>query len=186
MSHSQEIAFRYSKALFQRAETDAHREDLLQEIRRVLVLFEQSSSLRTLFFSFSLNLEEKQLLLEKGFKGKIDPLLYLFLDLLLRKGRFSFLRSIGEKYEERVKEQQGILEGQLQSAVPVSQEEKLRLVGRLEKALKKKIVLQEKIDPALKGGAVLMVGGYMIDNAIPHRLDRLKQQLLVVGKRNVN
>ena len=55
--------------------------------------------------------------------------------------------------------------------------EKQQLATRLERALGKRIILEEQVDATLLGGFVAQVGSLILDGSLDGQLARMRQRL---------
>lgn len=97
---------------------------------------------------------------------------------VLRKGRALryfplVLLKIKKFQENRLKVKEGIIT----TARPLSEDEKREVKNMLEKKLKKQVVLKEKIDPSLVGGATILIDDLLIDGSISGNLNRFKEAI---------
>lgn len=60
------------------------------------------------------------------------------------------------------------------SAVPLTEEEKVRLVHKIEKLCGHTVQLHCRVDSSLIGGMVIEIDGRVIDGSIKHRMRKLK------------
>jgi F-type H+-transporting ATPase subunit delta len=65
----------------------------------------------------------------------------------------------------------------VRSAVALTDKEKRELSARLERALGKRILLEERVDSTLLGGFVAQVGSLILDGSLDGQLARLRQRL---------
>jgi F-type H+-transporting ATPase subunit delta len=96
-----------------------------------------------------------------------------FLRLLLRNGRAELLPEISTLYEELKERDEGLLEANIASALPLSDEQLQALVAKLEGRFKRKIVAHATVDPGLIGGAVIRVGDEVLDGSVRGKLDAM-------------
>jgi F-type H+-transporting ATPase subunit delta len=88
------------------------------------------------------------------------------------------LPDILAEYEKLDEEKSGIQRAEVVTAVPLSPREKELILSRLVKITGKKILLRDRVDPAIIGGAVVYVNGDVIDGSIRAQLAELKSALL--------
>lgn len=156
----------YSKALF----------NLTHELEKVEEVVSVLKQFMPFFTSPHINQAVKGEVLKKSLQG--EPVILSFLLFLIEKRRFNWLPAIFQDYSRRIREKQGILQGQLITKEPVTAEQKEKLKIKLEKLLKKKVVIEEEVDPALIGGGKLVFGDKLVDFSVRAKLARLKQELL--------
>jgi len=67
------------------------------------------------------------------------------------------------------------------SAVPLPDDQRERLLHELRKKYRKEPVLTIRVDPALLGGLVIRVGDWLYDGSVRMRLDNIRKQLIERG-----
>jgi F-type H+-transporting ATPase subunit delta len=100
-----------------------------------------------------------------------------FLQLLIQNGRLVLLPHIRSMYEELRRENEGVLEALIVSALKMSDEQVRSLVSALEAKHGRKINARVEIDPELIGGARIEVGDKVIDATVRGRLDAMAAAL---------
>jgi F-type H+-transporting ATPase subunit delta len=65
----------------------------------------------------------------------------------------------------------------VRTAVAFTDGEKQQLATRLERALGKRIILEEQVDATLLGGFVAQVGSLILDGSLDGQLARMRQRL---------
>ena len=100
-----------------------------------------------------------------------------FLGLVAERGRADHLAEIAAAYQALVDAERGQARAQVRSAVALTDAEKRELSARLERALGKRILLEERVDTTLLGGFVAQVGSLILDGSLDGQLARLRQRL---------
>jgi F-type H+-transporting ATPase subunit delta len=100
-----------------------------------------------------------------------------FLGLVAERGRADHLPEIVIAYQALVDAEHGQARAQVRSAVALTDKEKQELSARLERALGKRILLEERVDSTLLGGFVAQVGSLILDGSLDGQLARLRQRL---------
>jgi F-type H+-transporting ATPase subunit delta len=172
---TQKAAGRYSKALFNLASSKQELEQQLSDLEQVVGLLDP---LMPFFYSPQISQKEKEAVLDKNLKGRFDDKLLSFLLFLLKKRRLKDLSDIVQDYRRLVREELGVLEVRVVTAVPLDRDIKEKLQVKLEKVYPKKIEIQEEVDPELIGGGMVIMGNQLIDFSIRDKLARLKESLL--------
>ena len=80
-------------------------------------------------------------------------------------------------YRNFVDEDLGQARATVRTAAPLTDPEKRELGRRLEGALGKRILLEERVDPTLLGGFVAQVGSYIVDGSLDGQLARMRERL---------
>lgn len=117
-----------------------------------------------------------KLLLDIG-EGRFDESFRNFLKVLIDFGRFALLPEIAAQYEFLRREAEGRLRVNVESAMPVSDEEAARLTERLKTRFGREVELEINVDASLIGGAVIRAGDQVIDGSVRGRLEQLGRQL---------
>ena len=112
--------------------------------------------------------------------GDINPLALKLVSLLVTKGRLAMMDDIADEYQRLLDNYRGI-EGaevaEVTTAIPLDDEDRLRLAQRLTSLIGKPVVLKPKVDSSLIGGIIIRVGDTLIDGSIRSRLEALKREL---------
>ena len=100
-----------------------------------------------------------------------------FLSLLVENRRVNLLADIAALFEELKRESELTIHVTLRSAseIPAPQAEAIK--AALKKRFAREIELEQRIDPAVIGGAVIDAGDVVIDGSVRGRLDRLQSAL---------
>ncbi|ANB16612.1 F0F1 ATP synthase subunit delta [Dokdonella koreensis] len=100
-----------------------------------------------------------------------------FLGLLAENGRLAVLPEIGALYEALKHEAERVLKVRVRAAAPIDAFEANKLKEALKRRFGRDIELDQAIDPAILGGAVIDAGDVVIDGSVRGRLTRLEQAL---------
>jgi len=172
-------ARRYAQAVFEIAlETKklAEWQSDLQQIASIA----SSAEFMAWLESPKVRLEDKAKLLSERLKGVSRLALNLVL-LLVTKGRLHILADIADEYQRLVDDYHGIERGEVVTAIPLDEGEKLNLAERLSAVVGKKVMLESEVDPGLLGGFVARVGGKLLDGSTRSRLEALKREMAGAG-----
>ncbi len=93
--------------------------------------------------------------------------------LLIKNGRFLAARSIFRQYTNMRAEIERLIEAELVTAAPISDEQKQVFSISLEKRLGRTVKLTYQVDKELIGGAVVRAGDWVIDGSVRAQLDKL-------------
>lgn len=98
-----------------------------------------------------------------------------FIRLLAENNRLTVLPDIYALFKEARAAQEQTIVVQVQSAVPLEEAYKQKLVKALTKRLQRQVELQCEIDPSLLGGVLVRAGDTVIDGSIRGKLNRLNE-----------
>jgi F-type H+-transporting ATPase subunit delta len=100
-----------------------------------------------------------------------------FVGLVAERGRGDHLPEIVAAYQTLVDDELGRARAQVRTAVALTDAEKQQLSGRLERALGKRVILEEQVDATLLGGFIAQVGSLILDGSLDGQLARMRQRL---------
>lgn len=175
------VAIRYSKALFNLGSSLEIQEKRLVDLQSFVDAILGDIQVARFFLSPQIPLNNKKNVLKKGFEKSEDSELQNFLMFLLDKSQFGILSQIVEDYRKLVNEKKGVLEAKLITTVVVENSTKESLKEALEKIYKKKITINENVNPQLIGGGIIVVNNQQLDFSIQGKLEKLKEDLLSVN-----
>jgi F-type H+-transporting ATPase subunit delta len=175
---SSSIARRYAEALLENV-ADVPTLDFVQdELAALAALYRENDTLRQYLRDPSVAGEEREVLLTRVFGDKIHPLLMHFLDLLLHKQRLADLPSIADAFDELVEQQRGQVRVEVITAVALAEDQRDRLKRTLDGVIGKDCLLEHKIDPSIRGGAIAIHGDQVLDGSVRSQLAELRKQLM--------
>ncbi|MBS1982870.1 MAG: ATP synthase F1 subunit delta [Bdellovibrionales bacterium] len=173
------VAKRYSSALWQSAKDVATAEKWLKNLEEMIRLGSENADLDKLLSSPMFASEKKAAVLADILKVmQVDGHMSAFLTRILSAGRFSSLRDITELFRLRLLTEKGVIELQVESALPLSDAQKTDLVSRFEKMTGKKIQVVSKVSKELLAGMKVSYGGKTFDGTLKTHLNNLGKYLL--------
>lgn len=178
MIRDRAIARRYAVALFGAARHAGVAEEVLTDLVAVQELEKLDPGLQRFLEAPDVLTEHKVAVLSSVFKGRVHELVERILDLMLRKKRIQHFPFVQEAYRGLVEDDLGIARAQVTTAVPLNPALAKELMQRLENLTGKRVRIETRVDPALIGGVVTVVGGKILDGSLRHRLADLRDQLL--------
>ncbi|MFC1475152.1 ATP synthase F1 subunit delta [Candidatus Zixiibacteriota bacterium] len=174
---SQEVAKKYANALFLS----------VKEKNLTDVAYEQFNSLKELitkdktlisFLSAPQVLDENKLALVKYvFTPRIERLFVEFLTVLVDKNRINFLSDIIDEFDRLVEAEKGIGRVTVITAIPLNDSQRALLNQSMTTKTGLKIVLEEKVDPQILGGMIVILHNEIIDGSVRHGLDMIAEKL---------
>ncbi len=173
-------ARRYSQAVFEIAMERQELDRWQSDLRKIASLGEDAA-LVALLENPRLHFNDKARLLSEQL-GDINPLALNLVYLLVAGGRLSMLGEIADEYQRLLDSYHGIEEAEVTTAIPLDDEDKLRLGERLGAIVGKKVVIKPEVDSSLIGGIVARIGGKLLDGSTRSRLEALKRELSGVAK----
>ena len=174
-------AERYSLALFELAEENNLLIEIEDQALSLLNLINQSDDFCNFVKDPTINQEDLLKAINKIVENnKLNTLFKNFLNFLIKKRRFFFIRRILKSFIETCSKKRGELKAELRSAKNLSSDEITRVTELLTKNFNSKIRLNYKYDESLIGGLVIQVGSTMIDNSIKNKLQQIENTMIEV------
>ncbi len=168
-------ARRYAQAVFQialeRGELDRWQSDL-----RKIASLGEDAALTALLENPKLRFNDKAKLLAERL-GDINPLALNLVYLLVARGRLGIANEIADEYQRLLDSYRGIEPAEVITAIPLDDEDKVRLAERLGAIVGKKVVITPEGDSSLVGGIIAKIGGKLLDGSTRSKLEALKREL---------
>jgi F-type H+-transporting ATPase subunit delta len=172
----------YAEAFLQVAESRKETDEVVDQAKAVLALWQQSPELREAMASPVLEVEAKKAALEKLFTDQLTPSFVNLLKLLADRQRIGVLDAVLERLLELYREQRNIALATVTSATALSDEQQAELSKKVQAvAGTDKLEINLSVDPDLIGGFVVKVGSKVIDASLAGQVRRLGLALAKVG-----
>jgi len=171
-------AKRYSQAVFEIALEGKELDRWQFDLRKIASLGEDAT-LIALLQSPKFHFDDKTRLLAERL-GDINSLALNLAYLLVARGKLSMAGDIADEYQRLLDSHRGIEQAEVITAIPLDDEDKIRLEEGLGTIVGKKVVLRSEVDSSLIGGIVARIGGKLLDGSTRSKLAALKKEL--VGK----
>ena len=167
----------YGKALYELSAETGEESVYLGEIRAVRKLFSEQPGFIRLLRAPNIPKEERMEVIDRVFSGRLESYLCSFLKLMTRRGHAATIPACLNEYERLWYENSGIVVADVASAVPLTSEQKSRLLAGLEKKTGRAVEMRCSVDASLIGGLSIRLDGKLIEGSIRGRLASLKERL---------
>ena len=167
----------YGQGLYALAKEERLEGEILQQLQVLEECFGKDPEYLKLLASSNVPKQERIAILDRTFAEKLHPYVLNFLKLLTEKGYIRHFSSCCQAFLENYRQDNGILAVQAISAVALSEEQKEKLVKKLEVITGKRIELLCKVDPKVLGGMRLSFDGKQVDGTVQGRLQTMEKQL---------
>lgn len=171
------VGKRYAQALFDAAVDSNNVDGMFDEFSTVIDLFKSEEGLMNLMQTPSINSSEKKEILARVFGDSFNQYLRNFLNILLDKNRFEYMVEIHDAFRQLVFPYKNTVEATVLTVVPLDEALRVALEEKLKQRFNKKVILENKIDESIIGGAVVYVGDQIIDGSIKNQLNQMKTQM---------
>ena len=167
----------YGEALYSLAREEGLSDAVLQELKTLRDAFTQEPDFVRLLSAPNLSKEERCDILDRSFRGKVQPYVLNFLKILTEKGYMRHFSGCCKLFEQQYNKDNGILPVTAVTKLPLSEELRRKLVDKLSGLTGKTIALECRVDPECLGGVRLELDGMQVDGTVRHRLDEMRKLL---------
>jgi len=175
----EQIGTVYAKALVAAAEKAGQADQAVEELEEIVSeVFDKLPQVSAALSSPRLAHEEKVLMLDKAFGGKISTTTLNFLKVLSRHGRMGSIRATARSARKLLNEKRNRVEVEVRSAAPLANSLREAIAARLAVILGTEVVLNTKVDPELLGGLVVRVGDTLFDGSLSSKLLSIRSQAI--------
>lgn len=173
---AQVLARVYAHALLDAAKSVGV-EGVLEEYRSLIVdVLDPNPEFRQLMQSGVVGRDEHLGIIDRTLVGRGSEFFVNFLKVLARHDRLELLRGVLKEAEIEWERRSGKRRVQVQSAVPLSDEQRRQIGERLQQSMGFTPVLESSVDPGLLGGLVIRVGDTVYDSSLRSRLKQLRER----------
>ncbi|MCX7698631.1 MAG: ATP synthase F1 subunit delta [Candidatus Goldbacteria bacterium] len=169
---------KYAEAIFLIAREKNILDKIREELNAVKDVLNRNILLKNIIFHPGISKDEKKNIFTNLFSGKISELVINFLKLLIDKKRERLIDDIVNIYSEKVDEYKGIKKIIVETAYPLEDVEKNKLLNKLKKLMKSEVVLQTMTNTEMLGGIIIRDKLHLIDASINQFLNSMKNRLI--------
>ena len=171
------IATRYSKSLVDLAVEQNKLEDVNSDMKYIKAVC-GNPDFKSLIKSPVIQPSKKADVFKALFSPKVSDLTNKFLDIVLKKGRESYLPDMVREFDIQYKKIKHVSSVTLTTAEPLSQAAVDRILAKINasKSTDDNIELDVKVDPSLIGGFILRYDDKLYDTSVKHKLEQLKKE----------
>ena len=167
----------YALALFETAYESGNIDDIRNDIRKVKDLFKETPDYIEFLSNPGISKKERMEALRLAFEGKIDDVLFAFLAVMTEGADIGSFFDAQKEFEHMYEDYKKFTYAEITSAVELTDEEKEKVVKKLEKITGKTVRPKYKIDPALMGGITVTADGMFFDGSVRKNLKNLEKEI---------
>ena len=172
-------ANRYSLALYELANEAKVIIKIEENSNNLLKLISNNKDFKNLIKDPTLNKDILNSIVNKISKNyNLEILFKNFLNFLISKRRFFYVKKILESFNEICSEKRGELKAEIRSAKELSNQEIEKITEELSNNFKSKIKLDYNHDTSLIGGLIIQIGSTMIDTSIKNKLQQIENKMI--------
>ncbi len=174
---AQEVARKYSQALFLAAKDRGLIDQAYEQFNDLKAFIESDRTLLDFLTAPQVLDEHKLALVRDVFGNRLELLFVEFLVVLVEKHRVAFLPEVIDEFARLVEAEKGIGRATILTGVSLTEDERSRLAAKLAAKTGLRIVLEERLDPDIVAGLIVILHNEIIDGSVRRGLDLLKDQL---------
>ena len=172
------LSRRYAEALADVAEKDGTLRKVLSELTALAGAATTSSGFQALIRTARKSREEKkavfrQICEELNLSGNTRRML----EYLVEKRRTGLLPHLAESFAEEAHRRLGVQKGVLITATPLTEQQRTRLLEKLEQITGAKMEMEETVDESLIAGFQVRLEGKFFDGSLQGRLEKTKERM---------
>lgn len=172
------VAVRYAKAFLSVAVEQADPGAAGDELAGFAALLGREPELRRALELPAITLGRKQhVLAAVARSARVSPLTTRLLRVLLEHDRLRFIAEIADAYREQLDEHLRIARVSVTSAIQLGDAQVAALERRLADLTGRRVVIEQRVDPAIVGGLVARMGTQVFDGSVIGQLRRMKERL---------
>lgn len=171
------VSERYAEALFEIAKESNKIDKLKEDLILAVGTLRDYPEFRKLFYHPVINLDDKKIMFEKLFEGKVEPILVNFVKLLIDKKREALLEEICSLFIKMVNKLQSKVVAEVYTAIELADDDLKMLREHLEKYLDKKVEMETHKDETVLGGVLVKIGDRIIDGTLKTRFENMSRTL---------
>ena len=168
---------KYAEALYKAAEESNSLNAVTEELRSIKGIIDTNPQLKSILFHPGIGKADKIDMIKALFGEKVTKLSLRLLILLVEKKRETIFNDICGIFFQKVEELSGLKRITIETAFPLEEEEKARLIAKLEKSMNKKLVVDAKVNPSILGGIIIKERVKQIDASVIQFLRNMRQDL---------
>lgn len=180
------VARVYAEAMLSLATGTGVADSLREELDAVAVMTRANPGFADFLANPAIDADERQVSLERMFRGKLSDLAVDSIQVVNRKGRSALLPAVAAEYRRVHDRHQRRIEVQVASAKPLTDDQRGRLAAAIEKRTGFAPTFDEKVDPSLLGGLVVRIGDEKTDGSAVTRLHNLTAALSERASREIH
>jgi ATP synthase F1, delta subunit len=168
----------YAKAIFGISKEKNLIEEVSNDLTFLCSLFKKNPDFVKFLSSPMINHQEKEEMLDKCIKEKVQGCSYAFLKVLLKRHAIQYLEKIVEEYRHIYNENHNILEGRIFTSFLLD-EERLRQIEQIfSEKYHKQVVLKNLIDKRVIAGMKIYIADTLYDYSVDSKLNQVRDKVL--------
>jgi F-type H+-transporting ATPase subunit delta len=171
-------SLQYANALADIALAQGAAEPAAKQLSDFAAVYLESAELRNFLASPAVGREAKHGVIEKILaRLGASKIIRNFLFVIVDHRRTAIVPEIVARFQEVIRQRQGIAEAEVRSAVELNAAQKAEMAKTLGRLTGKRVETKYALDPGLLGGVVVRIGDTVYDGSLRHRLEQMRTRL---------
>ena len=167
------VAIRYALAIYDIAVENNKVREIHETLDSLLNLYEKDKEFKNLMLHPLIKREEKKKI-ANGVFSDADETSKNIIDYLIDKDRMSIIRFIAAEYLKIYYKENNEISVTATFPKEINEEQRKKLLQKLENKTGKKVVLDIKIDDSIIGGGIVRINDDVIDGSIKRQMENIK------------
>ncbi len=172
-----DVARKYVLALVEIAQEQNQVEEIGDSLRGLQEVMAEVPELLATLSHPGLGDEQKHELLTRALGERPPTPVSGFLDLLIRDERAGILQQAADLYKQLCDQLQGVGRAYVETVLPLSSEQQVRLRAALEMLVEGRVVIEERINREIGAGLRISIGDARIDASTMGRLGQMRETI---------
>ncbi|MBR4760913.1 MAG: ATP synthase F1 subunit delta [Lachnospiraceae bacterium] len=175
------ISKTYGEALFELAIEENRMDEFLEEAQLALRVIRENPEFSAMMNHPRIDQDEKVRVVENVFGASLSREITGLLRIIVQKDRYKETEEILSWFIDQVKQEKGIGQAHVTSALPLSDAQKKQIEEKLLATTSyKQMEMEYETDESLIGGLRIRIGDRVVDSSISNKLSDLKRELLKI------
>jgi F-type H+-transporting ATPase subunit delta len=174
------IARRYAEAAFELGTEHQSLDRWLNDVR-VIADYLGDRQLRFILSEPNIQFDRKEQIIRELLQDKLQKDALGLALLMVERQHVEAAKGVRDEFERLYDNYLGQAHAELTTAAPLDDDLRERVKADLQRMTGKRIILHERVDPSILGGAIARVGDTLIDGSVKRKLSLLRQQILRGG-----
>lgn len=172
-----QVAERYAQALFDVAQKNNKVQEISESLEALGSSIEKNVEVKNVLISPLLTNQQKVDIIKNALGSNVSKELATFFDLLAKNNRLAAIPEVVTAFKNAIARTSGVVTGEVQSAVELSDQEKSEVKNIIETKLSRKVELQYNVNPKMIGGIEAKVGSYIFEDSIKSHMQKLNDYI---------
>ena len=172
-----QIGERYAQALFDVANKNNKVTEVSETLASLGEAINANEDVKKVLLSPLVAGNDKVAILKSALGESVSEELSTLFDLLSKNNRLALIPDVVESFKEVMSRTSGVMNGEVNSAIELTDQEKNEVQKIIENKLSQKVELQYNVKPNMIGGIEAKVGSYIFEDSIKSHMQKLNDYI---------